>query len=322
MRIMMKWLRACATGVLSMLPLSVVAQDFPSKPVRLVVPFPAGGTIDTVARLIAEKMRSGWSQPVIVENRAGGNGAVGVDFVAKSPPDGHTLLVHAFLLVTVPHLQKTPYDVPRDFVGVAQTIATQYALMTTTKSGLASWNDVVSEAKKQPGKLNYGSGGNGSAQHLYVELARSIAGIALTHIPYKGNALAIQGLLAGDIDLLFDPTNTVIPMVQSGKARALLVTGQKPLDGLPGTPTFDSVFPGMSIDGWHGVFAPSATPQPVIEHLSTAVSAAVRAPEIAERFRQMGFEASGLPTGEFNAVMRRDYARWGKLIRDNGIRPD
>ncbi len=183
----------------------VGAADFPAKPVRLIVPFPPGGTVDVVARLIGDKLRTTWSQPVVVENRVGGNGTLGVDHVAKSAPDGHTLLVHAFLLITVPHLQRTPYDVIRDLVGVTQTLATAYALAATPRTGFSSWEDVVTAARKDPKRLNYGSGGNGSAQHLLLEMAANAAKIELTHVPYKGNGPAQQAFLAGEIDLIFDP---------------------------------------------------------------------------------------------------------------------
>ena len=298
------------------------AADFPAKPVRLIVPFPPGGTVDVVARLIGDKLRTTWSQPVVIENRVGGNGTLGVDHVAKSVPDGHTLLVHAFLLITVPHLQRTPYEVTRDLVGVTQTLATAYALAATPKTGFSSWDDVVAAARKDPKRLNYGSGGNGSAQHLLIEMAANAAKIELTHVPYKGNGPAQQAFLSGEIDLIFDPTNTVIPLVKGGKARALLVSGDKPLDGLPGTPPLGRVYPGLGIEGWHGVYAPAATPKAVVDQISSAVRAAVLAPDLSTRFREMGFEPTGLESAAFHEIMRRDYERWGKVIRDNNIRAD
>ena len=300
----------------------IMAADFPARPVRLIVPFPPGGTVDVVARLIAEKLRTAWTQPVVVENRVGGNGTLGVDQVAKSAPDGHTLLAHAFLLITVPHLQRTPYEVTRDLVGVAQTLATAYALAATPKTGFSSWNDVISTARKDPKRLNYGSGGNGSAQHLFVEMAANAAKIELTHVPYKGNGPMQQAFLSGEIDLMFDPTNTVIPLTKSGKARALLVSGDRELDGLPGTPPLGRVYPGLGIEGWHGVYAPAATPKAIVDQISAAVRAAVLSPDLAARFREMGFEPSGLESGAFNDVIRRDFERWGRVIRDNNIRAD
>lgn len=301
---------------------SAIAQEFPSRPVRLFVPFPPGGTLDLVGRLLADRLRTVWTQPVIVENRVGANTALAVEQVIKSPPDGHTLLIHAFLVVTVPHLQKVPYDVNRELVGVAQTAITAYALAASAQSGFTTWDEVVAAAHKQPGKFNYGSGGNGSAQHLFIEMIANAAKASLTHVPYKGNGPALQALLAGDVALLFDPTNTVISLVKSGKARALMVTGDKPNEGLPGVPAMGVLHPQLAIDGWHGVFAPAATPKPILDQLSAAVRAAVLSPALTARFREMGFEASGLESGPFTEVMRRDYERWGRVIRENNIRSD
>lgn len=301
---------------------TTLAQEFPNKPVRLLVPFPPGGTLDLVGRLLADRLRTVWTQPVIVENRVGANTALAVDQVAKSAPDGHTLLVHAFLVVTVPHLQKVPYEVNRDLVGVAQTATTAYALAASAKSGLNTWDDVMTAARKEPGKLNYGSGGNGSAQHLFIAMIANAAQVSLTHVPYKGNGPAMQAFLAGDVELLFDPTNTVINMVKAGKARALMVSGAKPHEALPGVPAMGALYPQLAIDGWHGVYAPAATPKPILDQLSSAIRAAVLSAELSARFREMGFEPSGLESGPFTEVMRRDYERWGKVIRDNNIRAD
>ncbi len=298
------------------------AADFPSKPVRLIVPFPPGGTIDVVARLIGDKLRTSWPQPVLVENRVGGSGSLAVEHVAKSAPDGHTLLVHAFLLITVPHLQRTPYDVTRDLVGVTQTLATAYALAATPRSGFSTWDDVIAAARKAPKRLNYGSAGNGTAQHLFIEMAANAAKIEFTHVPYKGNGPLQQAFLSGEIDLMFDPTNTVIPLVKSARARALLVSGERDLAGLPGTPPLGRLYPGLGIDGWHGIYAPAATPKAIIDQVASAVRAAVLSPDLSARFREMGFEPTGLESGVFNEIIRRDFERWGTVIRDNNIRAD
>ncbi len=304
------------------LVLPVSAQEFPSKPVRLLVPFPPGGTLDLVGRMLADRLRTVWSQPVIVENRVGANNTLAVDQVIKSPPDGHTLLVHAFLVVTVPHLQKVPYDVNRDLIGVTQTATTAYALAANAKSGVDSWEALVAAARKDPGKLNYGSAGNGSAGHLFIEMVANAAKVSFTHVPYKGTGPAMQGFLAGEIELLFDPTNTVINLVKSGKGRALLVTGTRQHEGLPGVPAMGALYPQLAIDGWHGVFASAGTPKPILDQLSSAIRAAVLSPELSTRFREMGFESSGLETGPFTEIMRRDYERWGQVIRNNNIRAD
>jgi len=307
--------------------MTAAAADFPSKPVRLIVPYPPGGALDIEARLMAAKLRDTWRQPIIVENRPGASGALGVDFVAKSAPDGHTLVLNALQMVMTPHLQRTPFDLARDLVSVVKFAEVYYVMAVSPKTGVSSIGELVELAKKEPGRLNYGSGGNGGALHLYVELVKRAANINLTHIPYKGNALAMQALLAGDVDVIFDVSIAIIPLAKSGKVRALMVTGAKPLENLPNVPPLDSVFPalsstGLSSESWHGVFAPSATPKAVVDQIAADVRAAVMSPEVSGRFREMGLDPAGDGPEQFGAIVRRDYERWGQLIRDNNIRSD
>ncbi len=303
--------------------IAAAAADFPSKPVRLVVPFPPGGALDTAARLIAAKLHDNWRAPVIVENRAGAAGTIGVDYVAKSAPDGHTLVINAWsLTVATPHLQRTPYDVTRDLIGVVQTAVTNFVLAASLKTGVSTLGELVELAKKDPGRLNYASAGNGSGMHLYTELVKSAAKINLTHVPYKGEGPALQALLAGEVNLLFGTTGPLIPFVRAGKVRALMVTGAKPLEGLPNVPPMDTVYPGLSIEGWHGIFAPAATPRAVVDRIAADVRAAVLSPDLSSRFREMGFESTGVPSERFGEIVRRDYERWGQVIRENNIRAD
>jgi tripartite-type tricarboxylate transporter receptor subunit TctC len=242
-----------AQGLLVSLMLSAgvtvaAAADFPSKPVHLIVPFPPGGTIDVVTRLTGAKLRENWRQPIIIENRVGANGAIAVDYVAKSTPDGHTLLFHSSLMVATQQLQRTSYDVNRDLVAVVQTATINFAAAASPKSGVTTLDELIELAKKNPGRLNYSSGGNGSGTHLYAELLKRAAKINLTHVPYKGDAPAVQAVVSGEVDLLFTTTGNLMPHVKSGKVRPLLVTGAKPLEGLPNVPAMDVVYPGVSID--------------------------------------------------------------------------
>jgi len=302
--------------------MAAVAADFPSKPVRLIVPYPPGGALDIEARLMAAKLRDGWRQPIIVENRVGASGALGVDYVAKSAPDGHTLVLNALQMVMTPHLQRTPFDLARDLVAVVKFAEVYYVMAVSPKTGVSTVGELVELARKQPGRLNYGSGGNGGALHLYVELVKRAANINLTHIPYKGNALAMQALLAGDVDVIFDISSAIIPLAKAGKVRALMVTGARPLENLPNVPPLDSVYPGLSSDSWHGIFAPAATPKAIVDQIAFDVRAAVMSPDLSSRFRDMGLEATGDGPERFGAIVRRDYERWGQLIRDNNIRSD
>ena len=298
-----------------------LSQEFPSKPVRLVVPFPPGGPLDISGRLIGKELQDSWDHPVIVENKPGGT--IGPEHVVRSAPDGHVLMIISSTpLVTLPHLQKVPYDVLKDLVGVTQTTLLTYALVVNPATGIGSIGELIARAKKEPGRLNYVSAGNGSGQHLYVELLKNAADIDLTHVPYKGAAPALQAVLSGEPGMMLDVTVAVMPHVKSGKLRALMVTGAKPLEQLPGAVPFDSLFPGLGIPGWHGIFAAGGTPRPVLEKLAGDIRRVLRMPAVANRFRELGVEPSGVSGDAFNEIVRRDYARWGEIIRRNNLRAD
>ncbi len=301
---------------------TALAADFPNKPVRLIVPFSPGGTLDVVARLLAAKLRDTWGQPVVVENRIGGNGTVGVEYVVRSVPDGHTVLFNATLVVITQQLQKTSFDVNRDLLGVVQTTVFSNVLAVHPKLPVTTIEEFVALAKKEPGRLNYGSGGNGSSLHLYMELLKSAARIDMTHVPYKGSAPAVQALLAGEVDAVFDTTSGLLPHIKSGKVRPLMITGTKPLEGYSGVRTMDSAFPGLNLDFWQGVFAPTGTPKAVVEQIAADVRAALLDPAMAVRLREMGFEPTGAGPEQFIGILKSDYERWGKLIRENNIRAD
>jgi tripartite-type tricarboxylate transporter receptor subunit TctC len=298
------------------------AAEFPARPVRLIVPFPPGGPLDIVGRVLARRLSEQWSQPVVIDNRGGASGAIGTGELAKSAPDGYTLLVNSTPLVATPHLQKLQYDTLRDIVGVSQIAGIDYVLVATPKSGIGSVEDLIERARAQPGKLNYASAGTGSGQHLFVELMKGAAGANLHHVPYKGAAAAVQAVLAGEVDVMFEVSVGVLPQIKAGKLRPLLVTGTKPIDALPGVPPFDRVFPGVGIEAWHGLFAPAATPAPLLQQIAADARTAVLSPEIAARLRELGFQPSGLPYPGFQEVVARDLERWGKVIRDNNIRAD
>jgi tripartite-type tricarboxylate transporter receptor subunit TctC len=314
-------MKRIASLFLCLFALGAAAQEFPSKPVRLVVPFPPGGPLDISGRLIGKELQDRWGQPVVVENKPGST--IGPEYVAKSTPDGYTLMIISSTpLVTLPHLQQVPYDVLKDLTGITQTTLLTYALVVNPASGIGSIQELIARAKKEPGKLDYASAGNGSGQHLYVELLKTAAGVNLTHVPYKGAAPAMQAVLSGEPPIMLDVTVAVIPHVKSGKLRALMVTGAKPLEQLPGAVPFDSLFPGLGIPGWHGIFTASGTPKPVLEKLAGDIREVLQTPSVAGRFRELGVEPSGVSGDEFNAIVRRDYERWGEIIRANRLRAD
>jgi len=307
------WVLALAT--------SATAQDFPSRQIRLVVPFPPGGPLDISGRLIGKELQDRWGHPVIIENKPGST--IGPEYVVKSAPDGYTLMIISSTpLVTLPHLQKVPYDVLKDLVGVTQTTLLTYALVVNATTGIHSIQGLIEAARAAPGGLNYASAGNGSGQHLYVELFKNAAGINIVHVPYKGAAPALQAVLTGEPGIMLDVTVALMPHVKAGKLRALLVTGSAPLEQLPGAVPFDSLFPGLGIPGWHGIFTTGGTPKPVLDKLATDIRSVLQIPAVANRFRELGVEPSGVSGDAFNDVVRRDYARWGEIIRRNNLRAD
>jgi len=297
--------------------------NYPNRPIKLVVPFVPGGTLDVVARLLGKNLSEALGQAVIVDNKAGAGGVVGVDYVAKSAPDGYTLVLNsATPMVTVVSLQKTPYDLLRDLAPVSQVSTFDYVLSVNAKSGVQNMQDLVQLAKKQPGKFNYASAGTGSGQHMYMELVKSVAGIQLQHIPYKGNGPAMQALLAGEVDLIFDTTLGILPQVQGGKLKPLMTSSSKPIAALAGVPTLESLYPGSSIQGWHGVFAPSATSKEVLSFLADAIKKAVNGQDMSTKLKDLGLDPSGLGTDVFFETVKRDQDRWGKVIRENNIKAD
>ncbi len=288
---------------------------------RLVVPFPPGGPLDIAGRLIGQQLGEMWKQPVIVENRPGG--FLGPETVARAPADGYTLLIISSTpLVTLPQMQKLSVDVLRDLVGVTQTTILTYAMLAHADSGIDSVQALIDQAKRSPGKINYASAGNGSGQHLYMELFKSAAGLDMVHVPFKGAGPASQSFQSGQLPLMIDVTTAAVPLVKAGKARALVVIGSKPLDALPGAPTFDSLYPGLGIPTWHGIFTATGTPAPVLAKLANDIQAALKVPAVGDRFRQLGTEPSGVSGEAFNAIVRRDFTRWGEIISKNNLRSD
>src|SRR6266853_4019348 len=253
---------------------SATAQDLPSRPIRLVVPFPPGGPLDISGRLIGKELQDRWGQPVIVENKPGST--LGPEYVVKSAPDGYTLMIISSTpLLTLPQLQKVPYDVLKDLVGVTQTTLLTYAFVVNPSTGIGSIQELIARAKKDAGRLNYASAGNGSGQHLYVELLKHAADINLTHVPYKGAAPALQAVLAGEPGMMLDVTVAVMPHVKAGKRRALMVTGSALLEQLPAAVTCDTLFPCLIIPGWQVIFATGGRPKPILYKLAANILAVI-----------------------------------------------
>jgi len=296
-------------------PLPGLSQPFPAKPVRIVVPFPPGGGADALARLVAPQLAEIWKQPVAVENRPGASGHIGADFVAQAQADGTTLLMSSTASLTEKNVAQ--------FAPVTLVSASPYVVTASLKTPVASIRELIALAGANPGKLSYASSGAGAASHLSAELFKSMAGVDLLHVPYKGTGQALTDLLAGQVDLLFAPSQTVIQHVRAGKLRALATTGARRTATLPDLPTVaESGLPGYEALGWFGVLAPAATPRPIVEQLSADANRVLADPDVRSRMIALGADPRGNTPEEFARFIRDDQAKWAQLMRDAGIRPD
>src|SRR2546430_17608992 len=299
------------------------SQDYPARPVHLVVPYAAGGNADIFGRTLAQKLGDALKQPFVVENRAGANGGIGADFVAKSAPDGYTLLVTANgpIVVNPVLYAKVPYDPVRDFAPVAQCTVYQYVLVTLAGSPIKSITDLVDAARARPGAVSYGSTGVGGGNHLAGELFALATGTQLTHVPYKGSAPALADLLGGQLSFMFDTVITSVPQIRGGKLRAFAVSSAKRASSLPEVPTVQEAgFAGFDMSQWQGVLAPAGTPRAVVQRLNAQIVKAMRAPDVHERIAVQGGNdiVTGTPE-ELAALIRADLERYGRLIRDAKI---
>ncbi len=319
-------MRALALAVLTALAGTVGAQGWPARPVHLVVPYAAGGPVDLSARLLAAKLQPALGQPVVVENRVGAGGNIGADYVAKSAPDGHTLVMGAIATHAInPALfPKLPYDPIRDFRHVALVVQVPNVLIVNNDVAARSVGEFVLLAKKNPGKLDFASGSTGSTGHLAGELFKQVTGTYLVHIPYKGSAPATADLMAGRVHLMFDNLASALPHIQSGKVRALAVTTRERTSFLKDIPTLDeSGLRGFDLTTWWGVMAPAQTPEAVVARLFAEVRVAMQAPDVKERLRAMGSETGGLASpAAFTAFVEREKAVYAGLVRRSGATPD
>ena len=298
------------------------AQEYPSRPIRIIVPLAAGGMADILARTIAAKITEATGATVVVENRTGGSGVIGADAVAKSPPDGHTLLMglHATQAILV-HLQKLPYDPTKDFAPVIHAATVPNVLLVHNSVPANSLRELIAHAKANPGKLTFASQGNGSTGHMIGEQFKVMAGIELTHVPYRGAAPASQDLLAGHVSMLFDIVPLAVSNLQSGNVRALAVCAAERVKALPDVSTIaEAGLPGMEAGAWFGLFAPAGTPPAAIAWVNREAKKAFAAPDVRERFAGQG-AALPLDTPEaFGAHVAAETERWGGLVRRAGIR--
>jgi tripartite-type tricarboxylate transporter receptor subunit TctC len=317
-------LRALLLFALAWTPIAN-ADNYPSKPIKIIVPFAAGGSMDTLARLFGEKLKQAWGQPVIVDNRPGATGIIGTTLAAQAPADGYTLLMvaSATMAINPSVFRKLPYDPLKDFAPIMLFVDAPILLVAHPSVRAQSVKELIALAKAQPGELSFASAGNGSSQHLAGELFKSMAGIDITHVAYKGSTPAIADLLGGQVSLMFDVMPTVIGHVKAGKLKAIAAAGAKRSPLLPEIPTVaEAGLAGYEAHSWYGIAAPAKTPPALIDKLHAQFKQALRTPQMRNRLLELGLEPVGNTPQEFSALIRSEQARYAKLVKISGVRAD
>ncbi|MES2186148.1 MAG: tripartite tricarboxylate transporter substrate binding protein [Pseudomonadota bacterium] len=320
------WLAAAALALLTPLASApALAQDYPTKPIRLVVPFAPGGVTDTGARVVAEQLSQRLGQQVVVDNRPGASGNIGTQMVATAAPDGYTLLLgFDGTMVINPHVfASVPFDTVKDFAPVSKIGDAVLIIITHPSVPVKNLQELIAYSKAQPGGVSYGSAGTGSTPHLGGELLKQRTGANLVHVPYKGGGQAMSDLVGGTLPMLYTAVAGAYPFVQKGQARAIAVSSRQRLASLPDVPTVaESGVPGFEISSWIGVFAPAKTPKPVVDRLQQALHEVVLSPAVRERLASLGIEATGNTPAEFGRQVREDLERYEKIVKDAKVRVD
>lgn len=316
--------RAVLASGLTAIGLESLAQTYPTKPIRLIVPFPPGGPTDVLARIVSGPLSERLGQSVVIENKAGASGMLGAQAVAKAAPDGYTLLVNASIHVINPSLYpKQPYDALADFSGISNLADVPLVLTVNTKSPVRSVKELTDWARNSKPALAFASAGNATSQHLCAEAFKMAAGIDLQHIPYKGSAPALTDLIGGQVQLMFDSLPSSLPFIKSGVLRPLAVSSPQRAKALPDVPTLaESGYPQFNITTWYGLWAPAATPNGVIQTLARDIAAIVRAPDVRSQFEKLGAEPVGNPPTEFNAFTKAELSKWAAIVKLSGARVD
>jgi tripartite-type tricarboxylate transporter receptor subunit TctC len=306
---------------LAFFALQAGAQTYPSKPVRLVNPFPPGGPLDVLGRLLSERLGAALGRPVLVENKPGAAGNVGAAEVAKAAPDGHTVLLTLFSIVTSnPHLyDRLPFDPLEDFAPVTALASSDSVLIVHPSVPAGSLGELIAYAKANPGKLNYASAGKASPGHLTAELFSRRSGAAFTHVPYKGNAEAIRSVLAGETQMMLTPTTGALPHIKAGRLKALAVYLTDRIDELPGVPSLEG-FDQRTLPFWYGMLVPAGTPREIVMRLNAETVKALKDPPVEKKLRAGRIFPIGNTPEEFGAMMREGHAAWGRVIRETGVK--
>lgn len=302
---------------------AVAAESYPSKPLKIVVPYTPGGGADILARTLAAALAPKLGQPVLVENRPGANTITGTEFVANSPPDGHTLLLTAASFAINPSFYKLPYDTARGFAPVGLVALVPLLLVTNPALPVSSVKELIALAKAKPGQINFASYGSGSPAHLAGELFKSMVGVDMLHIPYKGSAPALADIVAGHVHLSFSSMSPAVPLVKSGRLKALAVSTAKRVPAMADLPTIaEAGVPGYEVVAWNGITAPAGTPKEIIARLNKAIVEIVATTEFRDKISAQGFEPESSSAEEFSELIQRDMLKWAKVIKESGAKPD
>ncbi|MDB5811508.1 MAG: putative exported protein [Betaproteobacteria bacterium] len=309
------------------LSLSFAAQaaDFPTKPARIVVPIGAGSSMDIVGRVLAQKLTEAWGQSVIVDNRAGAGGNIGADLVAKSAPDGYTILFASSSFSIAPaYYRKLPYNALRDFVAVTQLSSRNNVTTVSPSSGVSSVKELIALAKAKPGQLTFGSGGgSGSSDQMAGELFKLLAGVDIVHVPYKSGPQAMNDLIGGQMSVYFGGIPVQLPMIKAGKVKPLGTSGLKRSSQLPDVPTMmEAGVPGYEMDVWYGLFAPAGTPKAIVDKIAAESIRIMQAPDMRERWASVGVEPAGTASAEFSARFKEEIGKWAKVVNSAKLAPD
>jgi tripartite-type tricarboxylate transporter receptor subunit TctC len=318
----MRLARVLALALLAACTGAAAAQSYPSRPIRLVIPFPPGGTNELLGRVISTKLQERWGQPVVMENRPGAGGNIGAEAVVRSAPDGYTLLFGTNTLTMNKFLfAKMPFDAEKDLAPVAMIGSTPFAVVVNNNLPVKSIPELIAYAKANPGKLSYGSAGVGTPHHLGTELFKTMTGTNMVHVPYKGSAAALTDVMSGQIPLMWITINVAMPYIGAGKMRAIAVAEPKRLAWMQDLPTIAETVPGYEVSAWYAVFAPAGTPAEIIAALSTEIQRAFNSPDVRERMPQ-GLDLAPADAKELAAVVAADTTKWGKVVADAGIKPE
>ena len=324
---MKAWMKRIIALVLAVIALPALAQSdaaFPARPIRLVVPFAAGGGNDLLARVISQRLQTAWGQAVLVDNKPGAGGNIGADFVAKSAPDGHTLLLATNTLTINPAIFATiPFDVRQDFAPVALAAATPFVLLVNNELPVKSVRELIAHARAKPGKLSYASVGMGTPHHLGMELFKSLTGTDIVHVPYKGSVTSLTDLSSGQVQVMLASINAAMPFMQGGKVRAIAIAEPRRIESMRDLPTvIESGVPGYEITAWYAVLAPARTPPEIVRKLGDEILKVMGESDTRERLRPAGFEIVRGNAAELRALISSDIDKWAGVVKSAGIKPE